>query len=300
MNVGYYKKVTDMSENNIKAEVKADLTPIIESTPSGLNKLFDLVFGVKYAKEKRKMLLIEAQSKIELELIERGKATYNDESHSLSVENIVHNKKSLEDTKNFLSCVEHAANTLDEEEASIESDISIDFFNRWRNEASMISSTEAQIIWGKLLAEEIKKPSSISLRTLDVLKNLSKDEVLLFTKACNFIIFSYSLLKTEELTSYDLLTLSNAGLVVYAGIGHNDEWKETVVTYHDGKQSKGFYIDKDSYCIFTENDFEGKPIAYFINLTSAGREIYNFAKNGLKTDIDTLSKALFDEEEKIK
>ncbi|EMI2313543.1 DUF2806 domain-containing protein [Providencia alcalifaciens] len=288
-----------MNENNIKAEVKADLTPIIESTPSGLNKLFELVFGVKYAKQKRKILLIESQAKIEADLIEHGKAIYDDKSHSLLIENIVNNKKTLEETKNILSCVEHAANALEADNGSAESDISVNFFNRWRYEASIIGSAEAQMIWGKLLAEEIKKPSSISLRTLDVLKNLSNEEVSLFTKACNFIVFSSSLLKTEELTKEDLFSLANAGLITYAGIGLYSKWEKTKVTYHDGKISKGFYLQKDNYCIFVEENIESEPKSSFVNLTTAGREIYHIAKVGLNTDLNSLSKSLFDEDPSI-
>ncbi|MCR4467791.1 DUF2806 domain-containing protein [Burkholderia sp. SCN-KJ] len=51
-----------------------------------------------------------------------------------------------------------------------------DWLKRWRDSAASISSDELQSLWGKVLAEEVKAPGTYSLRTLDFLKNLSRDE----------------------------------------------------------------------------------------------------------------------------
>ena len=51
-----------------------------------------------------------------------------------------------------------------------------DWITRFFNKASDISTDEMQVIWGKVLAGEIKQPGSYSLRTLDILSNLSKKE----------------------------------------------------------------------------------------------------------------------------
>lgn len=71
------------------------------------------------------------------------------------------------------------------------------------------------------------------------------------------------------------------------------------MTYHDGKTSQGFYLQKDDYCIFVEGSIDPEPKASFVSLTAAGREIYHIAKVGLETDLNSLSKSLFDEEMKI-
>ena len=52
---------------NVNAEIKADLQPVIEHTPNALNKLFELLFGVKYAQQKRLMKLIEIQQSRDIE-----------------------------------------------------------------------------------------------------------------------------------------------------------------------------------------------------------------------------------------
>lgn len=62
---------------NVNAEMKADLQPVIEHTPDALNKLFELLFGVKHAKQKRLMALIEMQQSKDLEKLEEGLAIFN-------------------------------------------------------------------------------------------------------------------------------------------------------------------------------------------------------------------------------
>lgn len=50
-----------------------------------------------------------------------------------------------------------------------------------------VSNTEMQSLWGKILAGEISKPGSFSLRALQLVKTLKKDEAHLFTKFCTYV-----------------------------------------------------------------------------------------------------------------
>ncbi len=56
------------------------------------------------------------------------------------------------------------------DEQVADDDVSADFFARWRREAKVIGDSDLQEVWGRLLAEEIKKPESVSYRTIDVIK----------------------------------------------------------------------------------------------------------------------------------
>ena len=47
-----------------------------------------------------------------------------------------------------------------------------------------------QALWGKILAGEIKQPKTYSLRTLELIRNLSKNEADTFMKVANFAIKS--------------------------------------------------------------------------------------------------------------
>lgn len=55
-----------------------------------------------------------------------------------------------------------------------------DWVNRFFSSAQDVNSQEMQQLWGKILAGEIKKPGSYSLRTLDFVRNLTKTEAEVF------------------------------------------------------------------------------------------------------------------------
>lgn len=89
-------------------------------------------------------------------------------------------------TKNFLKIAEMADSMVQEKRNnSIDKQYSFDWFIRYYEASGNISDKEMQVLWAKILAGEIEKPSSYSLRTLDVLRNMSKEEAECFVKICN-------------------------------------------------------------------------------------------------------------------
>lgn len=83
---------------------------------------------------------------------------------------------------NIESVTAFAADELRNEQAVTNEPLDEDWKTRFFNIAEDISNEEMQSIWGRILAGEIKQPKSYSLRTLELLKNLSKDEAEVFTK----------------------------------------------------------------------------------------------------------------------
>lgn len=59
-----------------------------------------------------------------------------------------------------------------------------DWITRFFRIAEDISTDQMQTLWGKILAGEVKKPGSYSLRTLDLLKNITHKEAELFVRVC--------------------------------------------------------------------------------------------------------------------
>lgn len=94
-----------------------------------------------------------------------------------------------------------------------------DWRTRFFNKAQDISESETQKIWAKILAEEVSIPGKISIRTLEVISNLTKKEAELFQIACglatakSYILKSNNDLKEFGLTFSDILTLRDAGLI---------------------------------------------------------------------------------------
>ncbi|HZH92092.1 MAG TPA: DUF2806 domain-containing protein [Pyrinomonadaceae bacterium] len=83
---------------------------------------------------------------------------------------------------NIESVVQHAAEELRDKETVSDEKVDEDWITRFFSIAENISSEEMQILWGKILAGEVTRPRSYSLRTLDVLKNFSKEEAEVFAK----------------------------------------------------------------------------------------------------------------------
>ncbi len=83
-----------------------------------------------------------------------------------------------------------AAEQLTQEETVSEEPVEEDWINRFFNIAEDISNEEMQQLWGRILAGEVKKPKSYSLRTLELLKNLSKHEAETFMKFASLAINS--------------------------------------------------------------------------------------------------------------
>jgi len=62
-----------------------------------------------------------------------------------------------------------------------------DWVARWRHSAAHMSSDQLQFLFAGVLAGEIKAPGSFSLRTLDFLKNLSRDEAERMQFVCPYL-----------------------------------------------------------------------------------------------------------------
>ncbi|GJJ01091.1 hypothetical protein RugamoR64_16290 [Duganella rhizosphaerae] len=69
-----------------------------------------------------------------------------------------------------------------------ETTVSDDWLLRWRDNAASISSDELQALWGKVLAGEVKSPGTFSMRTLEFLRNISREDAALIEKAAPYVI----------------------------------------------------------------------------------------------------------------
>ncbi|XIH86279.1 DUF2806 domain-containing protein [Pantoea sp. SGAir0430] len=65
---------------------------------------------------------------------------------------------------------------LKEAGAISEDDIDFDWIQRWRSYAVNVTSEDVQALWANLLAGEIKSPGRFSLRTMEFLKNITKND----------------------------------------------------------------------------------------------------------------------------
>jgi hypothetical protein len=102
-------------------------------------------------------------------------------------------------------------------------EIDDDWLFAWREYAGKISSEDLQRLWGNALAGEVKSPGSYSIRTLDFLRTLSKQEAQEISDVSSFvmqgsIIRSQSdYLQDRGITFSRLLRLQDLGIITGVG-----------------------------------------------------------------------------------
>ena len=95
-----------------------------------------------------------------------------------------------------------------------------DWTARFFSDVQDVSSEQMQAIWAKILAGEVAKPGSTSIRTLSILKNLNQDIASLFTKFCCMCVFLRYDLKTYDARAPILGNYNEGNALRDFGIGY--------------------------------------------------------------------------------
>lgn len=187
--------------------------------------------------------------------------------------------------ENVEEIVSKAKQQFASDEQVSEEPVEKDWMNRFLNIAEEISDEEMQDIWGRVLAGEIKKPKSYSLRTLEVLRNISKEEAKLIIKVSNYINGNdYVCAEEDCLNIIDQATLGEIGVLCSDLIFRTYTIPENgVLSYALNK-----YIKINIYASpHKEINITAKK------LTQAGKEIMNLVEeHNYNVFLDFLSKKL--------
>jgi uncharacterized repeat protein (TIGR03899 family) len=162
------------------AEARAKEMKIIATA---VKENFQITGGIEYKDEKiaissPKELPAETQKPIlitpSLEERTQDRLYFQEAKKQLNIENVT----------------AFAAEELKNEQPVTDEPLDEDWTTRFFKIAEEVSNEEMQALWGKILAGEIKQPKSYSLRTLELIRNLSKSEADTFMKVANFAIKS--------------------------------------------------------------------------------------------------------------
>ncbi|WP_052732782.1 DUF2806 domain-containing protein [Hymenobacter terrenus] len=194
-----------------------------------------------------------------------------------------------------------AAEALSQETTVAQEPVDQDWTTRLRSISQDVSSEEMQALWGNILAGEIKQPGSYSLRTLEVLQNLTQREAELFRIAANFTVrfggacrVGISRYGYHEMVSarygfdyQNLMALIDCGLVSSndGNIGiHTGQVDES--TGAVDKQSDEFQIGNQVLVVQSD-----APVSTHYNVypyTKAGNELYGLVASNAKLPISFL------------
>ncbi|MCY1207127.1 hypothetical protein D9M72_187150 [compost metagenome] len=290
---------------DLGVKVQANLDPIVQATPKGLSTLLSLLFGKRYIDAGRQATLSAAQNAVDAKKIFEGKVTFNQESGALveapgrdDIRELVRAVVQEEEITNLINCTINAANDLSGNQSISEEEVSREFLHRWRNEAKFISEETAQAVWGKILSEEVKTPNSISIRTLDIIKSLTREEAEAFREACKFVIFDQYLLDSTvdgiPIPQESYVLLRDSGLIIsyQKGFYTSADWLKTNIAF-DSSPTEAYYLRCGNIFIYAEKEKVSTPPSFcYWQLSKAGREMYRIISQELEHDAVALGKAL--------
>lgn len=131
-------------------------------------------------------------------------------------------QEEMKKQQNMDAVVARAAEELQTKEQVSEVPVDEDWAARFGNIAKDISSEEMQNIWGRILAGEVEKPGSFSIRTLDTIRNISRSEAVAFQKIVPLVMkcgkevvisSRKEILNQHGVTYEDIMLLDECGLM---------------------------------------------------------------------------------------
>ncbi|WP_308764314.1 DUF2806 domain-containing protein [uncultured Bacteroides sp.] len=169
---------------------------------------------------------------------------------------------------NILQVSQKVFNEFTEQEEVSSEKVDQDWATRFFNIVEDISDEEMQNLWAKILAGEIKQPKSFSLRTLEVLRNISKEEAEAFIRNAPYCLDNCLCAENNFIKITDYLLLVDAGLIA----PHED----LVVNITIDKEEEKLFVLKLGnrvLCLSGDRDkIEQKRIKIY-SLTKAGSEL---------------------------
>ncbi|GAB3293870.1 DUF2806 domain-containing protein [Hymenobacter tenuis] len=211
----------------------------------------------------------------------------------VTYQNILH-QLNLDAVKDF------AEQELKNEESVSSEPVDIDWTQRLYSIAEDATTEEMQALFGKILAGEIKRPGSFSLRTLEALRNLNKSEAASFKRVADYVIDGNkkgvlvtrvnnrgeNILEAHGVTYSEIMSLVEAGLLM----SH-----ESTNTPPTG--SGIFVLTLGSTGVIYENTPELNYNYDGYLLTLAGFQLYQLIKNELSPPlsvIEAIAKGIHD------
>lgn len=220
---------------------------------------------------------------------------------------------------NIENIFQYAADELSQKEAVSPEPVDVDWTTRFIGIAEDVSDENMQRIWAKILAGEVEQPNSYSKRTLEVVKNLTQREAILFQRVAPSIVWdgpNYYLFDCHEMEGGEIgpnfdhiLALSEALLI-------NSEC--VYMTYKLGPE-RYVFLRNDEYAAHVRvkggGGFKKEMLFHAYKLTNAGKELLNIlnfendcklfkvilrdiSKNARNADV-SMHKILFSDEKRI-
>ena len=222
-----------MVDVNLNVKVPA-LEKLVEYTASGIGAVAGPMLAPwkvgREAKAKlieakgqadRLKLIADAQAQARQHLVEpdgAGRGTLEIDASGVTQRIEFQEKKRQ---ANIAATVRHAAAELGDAEVP-EHEPDPDWTARFFDCVQDVSSEDMQKLWAKVLSGEVQGPGTTSLRTLDVLRNMTARDAAMFQEVCSYVILDFVFNCDEVETDHPALVFDNLLLLEHAGLINAD------------------------------------------------------------------------------
>jgi len=236
-------------------------------------------------------------------LIGYDSTTSIEDELEVSVKDMVINndlKKLIREEINVAKAINHANGRLIEDSSNLpKEEISQDWLNTWRDNASKVSDEEVQSLWGNVLAQEFLEPGRYSLRLLEFLRTMSKSDAQLIEKISPFISgqrLIYGRKEKNGVLENDKNFMSNFNFseseidfLEEVGVLSGVSTLGKIATANNTEEEKGRFLSfikvDDNRIIGISSENPNKSLSYrFYDVTKMGSEIFSLIKSEISFD----------------
>lgn len=244
----------------------------------------------------------------------KGRAEINIKKYEKVVDGDIYglNHKDLYEVQNYMVVTKYALDELNkrkDEDVTNDETVALNWMLRFFDTVRLIDDKDLQVLFGKIMAGEVRRPGACSFRTLSILMDLQRNEAINFNSLCKFVVRCFDTYfifmegfndevrdadggvqnkhSREIINSYGLnyeksvSALIEAGLFNYSEQLYLDLSEELVLSYEND--------DIEFLLKQNESDEESKTFCVQpLLLTKSGVEVFNSISmsDGYKPDIE--------------
>ena len=190
------------------------LTKLVETVSCGVGKLYEPTHIRRLAKAKAEEIKIISDTvtdNLNLPISYQNGEIGIDATDANGLVQRAQNRflfQQMKKQQNIEAVVANAATELDKTTVVSSTPVNEDWISSFFDFVANVSNEQMQILWGKVLAGEIEKPDSFSIRTLDVLRKMTREDAICFAKIVPFVLKCPG---NKDATFYDFFVPGNLG-----------------------------------------------------------------------------------------
>lgn len=170
------------------------LTKLIETVSCGIGKLYEPTHIKRLAKAKAEEIRVISDTvadNLNLPVSYHNGEIGIDATDANGLVQRAENRflfQQMKKQQNIEAVVENAYEELSKTTVVSSNPVDEDWISSFFDFVANVSNDQMQILWGKVLAGEVEKPGSFSIRTLDVLRKMTQEDARCFANIVPFVL----------------------------------------------------------------------------------------------------------------